>query len=63
LDKINRVHLKVGTKVMSIIQGEGTYSDEGTCEVAYVTERGEVSREPRGYVTAAELVKIIVQML
>ena len=56
---INRVHLKLGNKVLSIIQGEGTYSDEGTCEVAYITERGEVSNNPQGYVTASELVKII----
>jgi len=58
LDKINRIHLKVGTKVLSIIQGEGTYSDEDTCEVAYITERGEVS-EPQGYITAAELIEVI----
>ena len=56
---INRVYLKLGNKMLSIIQGDIISSDEGTCEVAYITEGGKVSENPQGSVTASELAYMI----
>ena len=63
---MQRIQLKVNGFVVSIVQGEGTYSDDGTVEVGVFDERGtwfhpepDMDDDVLGYVDAERLARIL----